>query len=89
VLKHEIDSIIETGVETKMNTKVGVDVSMEKLEKDYDAVLFAVGAMSGRSLPIPGGEAGNINFTTSFLAITSKIVINTISRNTRLTNRSG
>jgi NADPH-dependent glutamate synthase beta subunit-like oxidoreductase len=39
VLKHEIDRIIETGVETKMNTKIGVDVSMEELEKDYDAVV--------------------------------------------------
>jgi NADPH-dependent glutamate synthase beta subunit-like oxidoreductase len=26
-----------------MNTKIGVDVSMEELEKDYDAVLFAIG----------------------------------------------
>ncbi|CAC9493332.1 Protein similar to glutamate synthase [NADPH] small chain, clustered with sulfite reductase [uncultured Gammaproteobacteria bacterium] len=67
VLKHEIDRIIETGVETKMNTKVGVDVSMEKLEKDYDAVLFAIGAMSGRSLPIPGGEAGNCVSGVAFL----------------------
>ncbi|CAB5500651.1 Protein similar to glutamate synthase [NADPH] small chain, clustered with sulfite reductase [uncultured Gammaproteobacteria bacterium] len=67
VLKHEIDRIIETGVEIKMNTKVGVDVSMEKLEKDYDAVLFAIGAMSGRSLPIPGGEAGNCVSGVAFL----------------------
>jgi NADPH-dependent glutamate synthase beta subunit-like oxidoreductase len=67
VLKHEIDRIIETGVETKMNTKIGVDVSMEELEKDYDAVLFAIGAMSGRSLPIPGGEAANCVSGVAFL----------------------
>ncbi|MDC9714264.1 MAG: NAD(P)-binding protein [Gammaproteobacteria bacterium] len=67
VLKHEIDRIIETGVETKMNTKVGVDVSMEELEKDYDAVLFAIGAMNGRSLPIPGGDAGNCVSGVAFL----------------------
>ena len=29
---------------------------MEKLEKDYDAVLFAIGAMSGRSPPGIGSE---------------------------------
>jgi NADPH-dependent glutamate synthase beta subunit-like oxidoreductase len=50
-----------------MNTKVGVDVSMEELEKDYDAVLFAIGAMSGRSLPIPGGEAANCVSGVAFL----------------------
>ncbi len=67
VLKHEIDRIIETGVETKMNTKVGVDVTVEELEKEYDAVLFAIGAMSGRSLPIPGGDAANCVSGVAFL----------------------
>ena len=67
VLGHEIDRIIETGVETKMNTKVGVDVTVEELEKEYDAVLFAIGAMSGRTLPIPGGEAANCVSGVAFL----------------------
>lgn len=67
VLQHEIDRIIETGVKTKMNTKVGVDVSMQTLEKDYDAVLFAIGAMSGRALPIPGGDAVNCVSGVAFL----------------------
>jgi NADPH-dependent glutamate synthase beta subunit-like oxidoreductase len=59
VLGQEIERIIATGVETKMNTKVGVDITIEELEKEFDAVLFAIGAMSGRTLPIPGGEAPN------------------------------
>jgi len=67
VLQYEIDRIIETGIETKMNTKVGVDISMEQLEKDYDAVLFAIGAMSGRMLPIPGGDATNCVSGVAFL----------------------
>ncbi|SMN14739.1 Protein similar to glutamate synthase [NADPH] small chain, clustered with sulfite reductase [uncultured Candidatus Thioglobus sp.] len=67
VLQYEIERIIETGVETKMNTKVGVDVSMQDLEKDYDAVLFAIGAMSGRALPIPGGDADNCVSGVAFL----------------------
>ena len=67
VLKYEIDRILATGVETKMNTKVGVDVTIEELEKDYDAVLFAIGAMSGRSLPVPGGDAANCVSGVAFL----------------------
>ncbi len=67
ILKHEIERIIETGIETKMNTKVGVDVSMEELEENYDAVLFAIGAMSGRMLPIPGGDANNCVSGVAFL----------------------
>ncbi len=67
VLGYEIERILETGVETKMNTKVGVDVTIEQLEKEYDAVLFAIGAMSGRSLPIPGGDATNCVSGVAFL----------------------
>ena len=67
VLSHEIDRIIATGFETKMNTKVGVDVTIEELEKDFDAVLFAIGAMSGRTLPIPGGDASNCVSGVAFL----------------------
>ena len=67
VLQYEIERILETGVETKMNTKVGVDVTVEELEKEYDAVLFALGAMSGRSLPIPGGDATNCVSGVAFL----------------------
>jgi len=46
---------------------VGVDVTIEELEKEYDAVLFALGAMSGRSLPIPGGDATNCVSGVAFL----------------------
>ncbi|WP_428087703.1 NAD(P)-binding protein [Candidatus Thioglobus sp.] len=67
VLAYEIDRIIATGVETKMNTKVGVDITVEELEKEFDAVLFAIGAMNGRTLPIPGGDAGNCVSGVAFL----------------------
>jgi len=56
VLDGEIDRIIEMGVEVKMDTWVGKDVTIESLEKDFDAILWAVGAQAGRQLPIPGAE---------------------------------
>ena len=67
VLNHEINRIIETGIETKMNTKVGVDITLAELEKNYDAVLFAIGAMNGRSLPIDGGDAKGCVSGVAFL----------------------
>ena len=38
------------GVEVKLNTRVGKDVSVESLEKDYDAILWALGCKKGRGL---------------------------------------
>jgi glutamate synthase (NADPH) small chain len=84
ILDGEIKRILDMGVEVKLNTKVGVDVSVESLEKDYDAILWAIGAQSGRLLPIPGGEAENCVSGVAFLRafnegrlqhITGKIVV--------------
>lgn len=68
VLDGEIQRIVDMGVEVKTGTKVGVDVTMESLEKDYDAVLFALGAQAGRSLPIDGADAANCITGVAFLA---------------------
>jgi len=84
LLDKEIKRITDMGVEVRLNTKVGVDVSLDALEKDYDAILFAQGAQSGRALPIPGAEADNCITGVAFLEafnqgrlhhITGKIVV--------------
>ena len=54
VLDAEVGKIIDLGIETKMGIRVGTDISLEQLEKDYDAVFIGVGAQIGRSLPIEG-----------------------------------
>ena len=68
VLDGEIKRIVDMGVEIKTGTKVGVDVSMDSLENDYDAVLFALGAQAGRPLPIDGADASNCITGVAFLA---------------------
>jgi glutamate synthase (NADPH) small chain len=56
-LDAEINRILDMGqIEVKLNTKVGTDVTVEQLEQDYDAILWAIGCQSGRGLPVPGWE---------------------------------
>jgi NADPH-dependent glutamate synthase beta subunit-like oxidoreductase len=56
-LDSEIQRILDLGqIEVKLNSRVGVDVTIEQLEKDYDAVLWAIGCQSGRGLPVAGWE---------------------------------
>ena len=50
-----------------MNTRVGRDVSVEQLEKDYDAILWAIGCQSGRGLPLKNGDAPNCVSGVAFL----------------------
>jgi glutamate synthase (NADPH/NADH) small chain len=52
----EIQRILDTGVEAKLGVRVGEDISLEQIENDYDAVLWAVGAQKGRGLPVDGWD---------------------------------
>ncbi len=55
-LSAEIQRIVDLGVEVKTGVKVGTDVQVADLEKEYDAILWAIGCQSGRGLPVPGWE---------------------------------
>jgi len=68
VLDAEIQRILDLGVETRLNCKVGVDVTLEQIRKDYDAVFLGLGAQGGRALPAEGAEnVPNVVTATSFL----------------------
>ena len=68
VMDGENQRILDMGVETRMNTRVGRDISFGQLENDYDAILLAIGAQQGRTLNIPGGDAPNCVSGVAFLA---------------------
>jgi len=56
-LDREINRILELGdIDVKTSTRVGEDVTVEQLEKDYDAILWTNGCWIGRGLPLEGWE---------------------------------
>lgn len=67
VLDAEMQRILDMGVEVRFNTRVGTDISLEQIEKEFDAVFWAIGAQSGKALGIPGSEAPNCVTGVSFL----------------------
>jgi glutamate synthase (NADPH/NADH) small chain len=67
MLDIEIGRIIDLGVEVKTDTRIGHDVSLEQLEKDYDAIFWGIGAQTGRPLPVPGFDADNCITGVEFL----------------------
>ncbi len=56
MLDTEIGRITDMGVDVHTNTRVGTDISIEKLDASFDAIFWALGAQSGRPLPVPGWE---------------------------------
>jgi NADPH-dependent glutamate synthase beta subunit-like oxidoreductase len=67
VLDGEIQRILEIGVKIHQNTKIGVDISFEDLQRDFDAIFVGLGAQSGAALPVPGGDAPNCISGIAFL----------------------
>ncbi len=50
-----------------MQTSDGKDESVVEVEKEFDAVLWALGCQSGRGLPVEGGDAPNCVSGVKFL----------------------
>jgi NADPH-dependent glutamate synthase beta subunit-like oxidoreductase len=67
ILDAEIIRILDMGVELRLNTAVGTDVSLEDLRSEYGAVFVAIGAHQGVKLGVDGEDAANALTGTEFL----------------------
>ncbi|MCG8016560.1 MAG: FAD-dependent oxidoreductase [Candidatus Thiodiazotropha sp. 'RUGA'] len=68
VLEYEIQRILDLGgIDVQLNTRVGDNVRVETLERDYDAIFWSVGTIIGKPLRVEGGEAPNCVDGMTFL----------------------
>ena len=67
ILDKEIDDINALGVEIKLNTRVGRDITFAKLDKDFDYVYLATGAHKSQKMGIPGEDLKNVFGGVEFL----------------------
>ncbi|MBZ0138684.1 MAG: NAD(P)-binding protein [Pseudorhodoplanes sp.] len=67
MLDVEIGRIIDMGVDVRLATRVGKDLTVADLERDFDAVFWAIGAQKGRPLPVPGWGADGCLTGVEFL----------------------
>ncbi len=67
-LQQDIDCILSTGVEVKLNTKVGVgEYTMDRLREEYDAVYISIGAHTDNKIGIEGEDAEGVLSAVEFL----------------------
>ena len=59
-LDEEIASILSTGIEVKLETTIGKDISYNDLRKQYDALYLAIGAQTDKKTGIPGEDSQGV-----------------------------
>ena len=69
--KHLIDLRVEQmtkeGVVFKTGINVGVDIDINEIKENYDALVLTGGSESPRDLPVPGRELDGVHFAMDFL----------------------
>ncbi len=66
-LDRRLDQMRAEGTEFRVNVNVGVDIGVEQLREEFDAIVLAGGATAWRDLPIAGREHGGIHQAMEFL----------------------
>ena len=76
--KHHIDRRVAQmeaeGTRFRTSVNVGVDISWDELQKRYDAVLIATGAMVPRDLNVAGRDLNGVHFAMEYLSQANKAV---------------
>jgi len=72
-LERRLEQMRTEGTEFRTSTNVGVDVSVDELRAEFDAVVLAGGATAWRDLPIPGRELGGIHQAMEYLPYGNRV----------------
>ena len=73
VLDRRLDQMRAEGTVFRAGVDVGVDITVDRLRSDFDAVLLAGGSTVGRDLPVPGRELGGIHLAMEYLEPSNRV----------------
>jgi len=68
VLKAETGQLKRMGIEFRLNTRIGDQISLDDLRKDFDAVFIATGAHLGRKLQLENSGLDGVSDGIEFLS---------------------
>lgn len=67
VVRRRIGLLQRAGIKFKTGIEVGIDITKEELEAQYDAIILCTGAQKGRDLPLEGRIGSGIHFAMDYL----------------------
>jgi len=72
ILDRRLALMEKAGVAFRTNAHVGVNVAVDELRREYDAIVLAGGSCAPRDLPIPGRELAGIHFAMEYLTLSNR-----------------
>jgi len=73
------------GVRFRVNGHVGVNVPVEKLMNEFDAIVLTGGSEHPRNLPVPGRELDGVHFAMDFLTQQNHCISGEVRNDKRIT----
>ena len=67
LVSHDIQAILDTGVEVRYNERIGDQITIQQLRDEYDAVLISIGASTDKKMGIEGEQAEGVVSAVHFL----------------------
>ena len=68
VLDRDIATVIDTGIDVRCSTRLGKDVALDDLSRQYDAVFLGIGAWKGRAMGVEGEDLPGVFQGIDFLS---------------------
>ncbi len=75
VVDRRIKVMEDVGIQFVLSTEVGVDITAEELQSQYDRVIITSGASVPRDLKVPGRELHGVQFAVDYLTECTKNVL--------------
>ncbi len=76
IVQRRVDVLAEGGITFKTGVNVGVDITAEQLEREFDAVILACGALKARDLSrLPGRELQGVYLAMDYLTSATKSLL--------------
>ncbi len=75
IVERRINLMREEGIEFVPNKNLGVNITLDELKSEFDAVILACGAKKARDLAVSNRDAAGVYFAVDFLSSTTRSII--------------
>ncbi|MBS3110683.1 glutamate synthase subunit beta [Candidatus Woesearchaeota archaeon] len=73
LVTRRLEQLTAEGIEFVPNADVGKNYDAQKMHKEFDAIVLAIGATQPRDIAVPGRELGEIHFAVPYLTLQNRM----------------